>query len=101
MDEKAAGRGRCPWYVAPALGRRPTSTPRRPLAVFTAAAAGLLAIAMGMTGCGGGGAEARQDANEPSGKFPVQVTAAKFPTEQRLAQTSDLVLGVKNTGDKQ
>jgi hypothetical protein len=57
-------------------------------------------VAIGVTGCGGGGAEARQDADEPSGKFPVHVTVAKFPTEQRLAETSDLVIGVENTGDQ-
>ena len=28
------------------------------------------------------------------------MTKAKFPTEQRLALTSDLMLGVKNTGDE-
>ena len=43
--------------------------------------AGLAAVAL--TGCGGG---SRQDAQEPSGTFPVTVTAASFPTTQRLAQ---------------
>jgi hypothetical protein len=42
----------------------------------------------------------RQDADEASGDFPVEVTRARFPTEQRLALTSDLVLGVKNVGDE-
>lgn len=97
MGEKAGGDGACPWYVPGALGERPTSAPRQRLAVFTAA---LLILATGLTACGGGGAEARQDANEPEGKFPVQVTTAKFPTEQRLAETSDLVLGVRNTGEE-
>ena len=49
--------------------------------------------------CGGGSAE-RQDENEPSGKYPVEITAASFPTRQRLAQTSFLRLGVENTGRK-
>ena len=35
----------------------------------------------------------RQDANEPSGDFAVDVTVAEFPTDQRLAQTCDLMLG--------
>lgn len=55
---------------------------------------------LGVTGCGDDGASARQDAEEPSGEFPVRVTKARFPTEQRLAETSDLVLGVENTGDE-
>jgi len=57
-------------------------------------AAGLLAA------CGGDDSTNQQDANEPSGNFPVKVTKAKFPTEQRLALTSDLVLGVRNIGDE-
>jgi hypothetical protein len=47
------------------------------------------------------GDEKRQDADEPEGKFPVEVVAANFPTEQRLAQTSDLRLEVRNAGDQQ
>lgn len=54
--------------------------------------------ALSLSACGGGGE--RQDANEPSGNFPVEVTTSKFPTSQRLAETSNLILGVKNTGDK-
>ncbi len=100
MDEKGADRSGIPWYVARALGERPTSAPRLRLAVTAAAAAGLLTIATGIGGCGDGGAEARQDADEPSAKFPVRITAAKFPTEQRLAETSDLVIGVENTGEE-
>ena len=46
-----------------------------------------------------GGDKERQDADEPSGDFPVAVDAAKFPTDQRLAETSDLRLEVENTGD--
>ena len=51
-----------------------------------------------VAGCGGGGA--RQDVNEPSGKFPVTVVTSSFPTRQRLAETSNLQIGVKNTGTK-
>ena len=50
-----------------------------------------------MTGCGSGG---RQDANEPSGKFPVEVTTATFPTAQRLAQHTKMVISVRNVGNK-
>jgi hypothetical protein len=50
-----------------------------------------------LAGCGGG---TRQDANEPAGKFPVDIVSAEFPTRQRLAETSFLRLGVQNTGRK-
>lgn len=53
-----------------------------------------------MPGCGGSGGE-RQDATEPEGEFPVEVTTAKFPTRQRLAQTSDLELAIENIGQEQ
>ncbi len=66
-------------------------------AVFAVAVL-LPSIALGLSACGD---EAEsQDADEPTGDFPVEVTTAKFPTSQRLAETSDLVLGVKNTGDE-
>jgi hypothetical protein len=47
--------------------------------------------------CGG---ESSSDANERAGTYDVKVTAASFPTEQRLGQTSLLELGVRNTGKK-
>lgn len=53
--------------------------------------------ALAVAGCGGG---ERQDANEPEGEFPVEISKAKFPQEQRLAETNDLVLSVKNTGEE-
>ena len=55
-------------------------------------------IASGASACGDD-AE-RQDADEPAGDFPVEVTSAKFPTDQRLAQTSDLELEIENAGDE-
>jgi hypothetical protein len=58
---------------------------------------GILCAAL-VSACGGGGE--RQDANEPSGKFPVDIVTANFPTRQRLAQTTFLRLGVQNTGRK-
>lgn len=66
---------------------------------LSAGACGFLAVAaVGsvLSACGGGQA---QDANEPSGNFPVQA-AAKFPRSQRLAQHSRMVLVVHNTGSK-
>jgi hypothetical protein len=47
--------------------------------------------------CGGG---ERQDVNEPEGDFPVAIINAEFPAKQRLAQTSDLLLSVRNDGDE-
>jgi len=55
----------------------------------------IAAAPLALAACGGG---ARQDANEPSGKFKVQVLHASFPATQRLAQHSRLSLTVRNTG---
>ena len=79
------------------MGERPTSIRRNRLAFFAALIL-LSAFALSLSACGGSAEP--QDANEPEGDFEVAVTQAKFPTEQRLAQTSDLILGVKNTGDE-
>ena len=57
------------------------------------AAVCLLAFA----GCGGG---ERQDKNEASGNFPVEVVKASFPQTQKLAKSSDLVVTVRNAGQK-
>lgn len=46
-----------------------------------------------------GGAE-RQDANEPEGRFPVEVVSAEFPTAQKLAKRSELEIVVRNSGRK-
>jgi hypothetical protein len=58
---------------------------------WSVATACLLAIA----GCGGG---ERQDENEREGNFPVEVVEAKFPEDQKLAKSSDLVVTVRNAG---
>jgi hypothetical protein len=63
----------------------------RVLAAGTTALAVLLA-----TGCGG----QRQDANEPTGTFPVRVSAASFPASQRLSQEAVMTITVQNTGTK-
>ncbi|HEX2359453.1 MAG TPA: hypothetical protein VHH72_06525 [Solirubrobacterales bacterium] len=55
------------------------------------------AATLGVSACGGG---ERQDADEPEGEFPVEIAAAEFPAKQRLAQTSELTLSVRNTGDE-
>ncbi|MFL5828245.1 MAG: hypothetical protein ACJ76V_17125 [Thermoleophilaceae bacterium] len=63
------------------------------LGAAIAAPFALLALA----GCGGG---ARQDANEPSGNFKVQVVKADFPGKQALAQQSNMVISVRNVDSK-
>jgi hypothetical protein len=65
---------------------------RKPFAIAVAAAC-LTAVGA----CGGG---ERQDANEPEGDFAVEVVKASFPEKQRLAQSSKLVITVRNSGKK-
>ena len=50
---------------------------------------------LAFAGCGGG---ERQDENEPSGNFPVEVVKASFPEKQKLAKSSDLVVTLRNAG---
>jgi hypothetical protein len=50
------------------------------------------------TACGDD--SARQDADEPTGDFPVEVVDATFPTDQRLAETSYLRLAFENAGEE-
>jgi hypothetical protein len=56
-----------------------------------------VALAAGLVACGD---DDRQDVDEPEGDFPVDVSEAKFPSEQRLAQTSDLRLAIENIGEE-
>ena len=62
--------------------------------------AGFLAasLSLGLIACGGGGDP--QDASEPEGDFPVELVTSKFPTRQRLAEATNLVIGVENTGEE-
>jgi hypothetical protein len=50
-----------------------------------------------LSACGG---QTRQDAKEPRGTFPVQVTTASFPASQQLAQHTHLVIAVRNAGNR-
>jgi hypothetical protein len=50
-----------------------------------------------VAGCGGG---ERQDEDEPEGNFSVDVVAAEFPEQQRLAEKVALKLRVRNTDSK-
>jgi hypothetical protein len=61
----------------------------------TAVAAVLLALAG--AGCG---AE-RQDADEPSGEFALEVVNASFPARQTLAQPATMRIEVRNTDDRE
>lgn len=58
---------------------------------------GLCAVAVLAAGCGGG---TRQDAEEPSGTFDVEVLTAKFPAKQKLARQEQLVVEVRNADDR-
>ena len=58
---------------------------------------GLICAALLLTACGGG---QRQDANEPSGKYTVEVISASFPASQRLSEHTHLALAVHNISGK-
>jgi hypothetical protein len=60
-----------------------------------AALVGLSAFAV--AGCGG---EKQQDAQEPSGNFPVKVVSASFPQKQSLAKDSTMEIVVQNAGQQ-
>ena len=84
----------------PALGESGTIAGRHRLRgararIATGTAA--LALAWGLSACG---SAERQDASEPSGNFPVEVTKAKFPDRQQLVETSDVELELENVGDQ-
>ena len=53
------------------------------------------AASLPLAACGGGD---KQDADEPSGNFSVQVTRASFPKQQRLAKTALMAIAVRNVG---
>jgi hypothetical protein len=58
---------------------------------------GLICAALLLTACGGG---QRQDAQEPNGKFTVEIVKASFPTSQRLSEHTHFVLVVHNISRK-
>src|SRR4051794_35372586 len=84
-----ASSGRLQWYLGRALSGRNVHR-AVPVAL---ACAGLI-----VTGCGSSGE--RQDKNEPSGDFKVEVVEAKFPDKQSLAKRSQMVITVKNVDTK-
>jgi hypothetical protein len=52
----------------------------------------LLAV-VALAGCGG---DARQDADEPSGDFKVEIVDASFPRVQQIAENVELKIKVRN-----
>lgn len=77
-------RAKGPWYVPAALEAR--------RAAFLTCAA---TLALGA--CGGG---ERQDENEPEVNFQVELVDATFPSKQKLAKRSNLILTVRNDDDR-
>ncbi|HEY6891019.1 MAG TPA: hypothetical protein VI300_24665 [Solirubrobacter sp.] len=57
----------------------------------------VIAFAVLAAGCGGA---ARQDADEPSGEFKVQIVSATFPKRQHIAESVQLRVRVKNADDE-
>jgi hypothetical protein len=50
-----------------------------------------------LAGCGSG---PRQDADEPSGSYKLEVAAARFPASQSIAQDSRMIVTVRNDDTK-
>jgi hypothetical protein len=63
---------------------------------WRAASALAVAAAIGAAGCGGD----RQDANEKSGTYRVQVVSAKFPAKQSISDATKLTIKVRNADSK-
>ena len=57
----------------------------------------LAAVVLLLASCGG----KSQDANEPSGKFKVEVVRASFPGDQKLAKRSTMVIVIKNVDNRE
>jgi hypothetical protein len=57
-----------------------------------------LGCAAAVAGCGG--ESERQDADEPSGTWTVDVVEAEFPRSQRLAEAETMRIQVRNTADR-
>ena len=56
-------------------------------------------LAVAAAGCGGG--NERQDADEPSGTWDVEVTEAEFPAKQNIAKQETMRIAVRNAGDEE
>lgn len=62
----------------------------------------LLIVGAALAGCGNSDPNATGDqfSNEQSGDYNARIVQAEFPKLQRVGETYDMVLGVRNTGDK-
>jgi hypothetical protein len=56
----------------------------------------LASLAAALAGCGG----ERQDADEPSGRYRLEVLGASFPPSQHIAAPSTLSIRVRNADDR-
>ena len=56
------------------------------------------ATVLALVGCGDGGGEARQDADEQAATSTVDVIEATFPAQQRLGGQAQMRIAVKNPG---
>jgi hypothetical protein len=76
--------------------REQSRHPKRILGVLL----GCVALAALISGCGGSKGPDYQFSGETAGEYPVEVVRAEFRPRQRVAETYDLVLGVRNAGDE-
>jgi hypothetical protein len=60
-------------------------------------AAVLVCAGLAIAGCGG----ERQDENEPTGEYALEVVDASFPERQTLAQHTRMRISVRNTDDRE
>ena len=65
--------------------------------VWLVLSATVAAGSLGVSGCGGG---ERQDKDEPSGTYKLDVVEQSFPTTQRLADRSELKIRVRNADSR-
>ena len=54
------------------------------------------AVSATVAGCG-----SRQDVQEPSANFPVQIVTASFPSSQQVTQKTAMVLTIRNAGTRE
>lgn len=98
---RACGHSLDGWYVPAPLGEETatrTFDPRAARFWCVLALVVAMAASVGVAACGGD--DERQDAAEPSGDYPVEITESRFPPRQRLAQTRDLRLAIENVGEE-
>jgi hypothetical protein len=75
--------------------RSPRGKAIRPAVAYLAA----IGLAAGLTACSGSG-EPNQFPTERAGEYEVEVTSATFPLRQKVAETYEMVLSVRNVGDE-